>query len=236
MKIFLLLIFSLFVQPCLNAFTQWDILSKRVSETGNKRADSAFRLLTTLGIFKGDPAKDSGLSPYREKNFTVSGSLSRYFNWLDSDRIREELNRIGIHYAGTLSRRTDFLLLGENASIYAVKKAVKMGIPLLDESQLYRAYKKSVVEDRSKNTRTRFKEAKNIAWTLGRQLGRDLYHNGTFKSRISEFLRFMDIQLKFENSKFWRFKVQLPQAGNEGIFFIEIHKQTLEVLHVSNNG
>ena len=68
----------------------------------------------------------------RHRTFVITGTLSRPRN-----EIKERLEQLGAKVLGSVSRKTDFLVAGENAGS-KLTKAVELGVDVLDEAALAR--------------------------------------------------------------------------------------------------
>jgi DNA ligase (NAD+) len=66
------------------------------------------------------------------RTFVITGTLSRPRN-----EIKERLEQLGAKVLGSVSRKTDFLVAGENAGS-KLTKAVELGVDVLDEAALAR--------------------------------------------------------------------------------------------------
>ena len=79
-----------------------------------------------------ESASDSS-TPLTGKTVVITGTLPTL-----SRREAEDLvSRAGGHAAGSVSRKTDYVVVGENAGS-KLDKAVSLGIPILDEQGLIR--------------------------------------------------------------------------------------------------
>ena len=76
-----------------------------------------------------DRAAEPG--PLTGKTLVITGTLS---GW-SRDALTERLQQLGAKVTGSVSKKTDFLIAGENAgSKFA--KAEKLGVPILSEDRL----------------------------------------------------------------------------------------------------
>jgi DNA ligase (NAD+) len=72
----------------------------------------------------------SGAQPLAGKTFVITGTFSQ-----SRDALTEALQRLGAKVAGSVSKKTDFVAIGENAGSKA-DKAAELGIATLDEAAL----------------------------------------------------------------------------------------------------
>jgi hypothetical protein len=213
------------------------LLENRVTALADERAGAAYDLLRGQGVFKKATREEllTTSFPVKEKTIALTGELTRFFNWNELDQVISELNRVGIHYSGTLSPKVDYLLVGENASPAAIKTALRQGIPLLDEERFYQVYRKTFSEKRTRTLEDRYQSAMHIALSLGRQMARDVFYHGLYKTRLNQFVGSIELNLSWENKDLWCFVVSVPAAGPEVRFTLEIDKKSLKVGHVESN-
>jgi DNA ligase (NAD+) len=83
-----------------------------------------------------DPRQEAGdygdNAPLSGRAVVITGTLSR-----PRSEIKERLERLGATVAGSISRKTDFLVAGENAGS-KLRKAGELGVEVLDEAALER--------------------------------------------------------------------------------------------------
>ena len=75
--------------------------------------------------------RPAGPGPLTGKTLVITGTLS---GW-SRDQLTARLQELGAKVTGSVSKKTDFLIAGDNAgSKYA--KAEKLGVPILTEDRL----------------------------------------------------------------------------------------------------
>ena len=65
------------------------------------------------------------------KSFVISGTFSRH----SRDEYKELIERNGGKNVGSISKKTDYVLAGENMGPSKREKAQTLGIPVIDENQ-----------------------------------------------------------------------------------------------------
>ncbi len=70
-------------------------------------------------------------SPFTGKTIVVTGSLNNY----SRTTIQEELERLGAKMGSSVSKKTDFLLTNEQSGSSKYKKAVELGIKIINEEE-----------------------------------------------------------------------------------------------------
>jgi DNA ligase (NAD+) len=78
-------------------------------------------------------AAPAAAGPFAGKTLVVTGSLAGFSRQEAEDAIREA----GGHPAGSVSKKTDYLVAGENAGS-KLAKAAELGVPVLDEDAFRR--------------------------------------------------------------------------------------------------
>lgn len=73
-------------------------------------------------------------NPFIGKNICVTGKLNSFTR----DSINEKIASLGAKTAGSVSKNTDFLLTNEASGSSKFKKAVELGIPIINEEQFLR--------------------------------------------------------------------------------------------------
>ena len=63
------------------------------------------------------------------KTFVISGVFSRH----SRDEYKELIERNGGKNSGSISKKTDYVLAGENMGPAKLEKATKLGVPVIDE-------------------------------------------------------------------------------------------------------
>ena len=95
--------------------------------------------LQTAGLqFSQTPSTDRGDRPFSGKTFVITGTLPS----LKRDEAKNLIERAGGKVTGSISKKTDYLLLGENAGS-KLAKAQKLGITQLSEAELLNLLKQS---------------------------------------------------------------------------------------------
>ncbi len=75
------------------------------------------------------PAASSG--PFADKTVVITGTLSKF----SREQAQEELRKRGAHVTDSVSKKTDYLVVGADAGS-KLAKAQKLGVAVLDENQL----------------------------------------------------------------------------------------------------
>jgi DNA ligase (NAD+) len=123
----------------LMAATQENLV--RLPEIGAKMAESLvsyFRdpvnqetigKLKAAGLnFKGERAGETGPQPYAGKTFVLTGTLSGF----SRDEAKAQIETLGGKVAGSVSKKTDFVVYGTEAGS-KLDKALSLGVTTLDE-------------------------------------------------------------------------------------------------------
>jgi DNA ligase (NAD+) len=96
-----------------------------------QRQQSLIGRLAERGI---DPQQETVVetsgSPLADKTFVITGALSR-----PRRELKEELEKLGATVAGSVSRKTSYLVAGENSGS-KLNKAVELGVEVIDEAAL----------------------------------------------------------------------------------------------------
>ncbi len=88
----------------------------------------AVQALLAAGVDPAPPDKTSG-GPFTGKTVVITGTLSR----LSRDQAKEEVERRGGKVSGSISKKTDFLIAGEEAGS-KLAKAKELGVAILDDA------------------------------------------------------------------------------------------------------
>jgi DNA ligase (NAD+) len=75
-------------------------------------------------------AADAGAQPLAGKTFVITGTFSQ-----SRDALTDALRRLGATVTGSVSKKTDFVAVGESPGSKA-DKAAELGVPMLDEAAL----------------------------------------------------------------------------------------------------
>ena len=70
-------------------------------------------------------------SPFTGKTIVVTGAL----NYYTRTTIQEELERLGAKMGSSVSKKTDYLLTNEQSGSSKYKKAVELGIKIINEEE-----------------------------------------------------------------------------------------------------
>ena len=91
------------------------------------------RLLRERGVRTADEKQSapSGAQPFAGKTFVVTGTLPTF----SRDQAEDFVKQHGGKVAGSVSSKTSYLVLGENAGS-KLDKARELGVPTLSEEQL----------------------------------------------------------------------------------------------------
>ena len=79
---------------------------------------------------EGEPAAAPEALPFAGKTFVLTGTLSQ-----PRDVVKERLQALGAKVAGSVSKKTDYLVAGEEAGS-KLGKAQELGVEVLDEPGL----------------------------------------------------------------------------------------------------
>lgn len=99
------------------------------SKVGRELVDE----LERLGLNLGEPVEEGATTskrPLAGKTIVVTGTLSRF----GRDEVKELIHRLGGKAAGSVSRKTDFVVAGENPGS-KLDKANELGVPVLTEAE-----------------------------------------------------------------------------------------------------
>ena len=99
-------------------------------ETAENRA--LVEKLRALGLAMKEEAREAapGSRPFEGKTFVVTGTLQRY----SREGIQDRIKALGGHAAGSVSKKTDYVVAGENAGS-KLEKARTLGVPVLSEDE-----------------------------------------------------------------------------------------------------
>ncbi|MCW5589595.1 MAG: NAD-dependent DNA ligase LigA [Legionellales bacterium] len=103
-----------------------------------KNNQHLIQALLTAGITWPKIEKLTASQPLKNKVFVLTGTL----NTLDRNQAKEALQRLGANVTGSVSKKTDYVVVGENAGSKFVK-AETLGITLLSEQELLTMLKTS---------------------------------------------------------------------------------------------
>jgi DNA ligase (NAD+) len=79
------------------------------------------------------PAEDDAPKPLAGNTFVLTGTLTR--SGMSRDEASERLRALGAKVTGSVSRKTSFVIAGDNAGS-KYDKAISLGVPILDEQGL----------------------------------------------------------------------------------------------------
>jgi DNA ligase (NAD+) len=96
----------------------------------SERAEKLIGELKELGVNMTEP-DDGTLSSLEGKTFVITGTLPSY----SRKEAQEIIEKNGGTVSGSVSKKTDFLLAGEDAGS-KLSKAQALGVPVIDESTL----------------------------------------------------------------------------------------------------
>ncbi|RMF41034.1 MAG: NAD-dependent DNA ligase LigA [Planctomycetota bacterium] len=94
-----------------------------------------FRELREVGVLLEEPRAGPPTDqqqPLAGKSIVVTGTLSRYTR----EEVEELIERLGGRAASSVSRKTDFVVVGENPGS-KLAKAQQLGVPILSEQEFY---------------------------------------------------------------------------------------------------
>jgi len=84
-------------------------------------------------IIQTQNVKKTASGPFANKTFVVTGTLPS----LSREEAKEKIRSLGGHAAESVSRKTDYVLAGENpGSKY--DKAMELGVKIIDEKEFLR--------------------------------------------------------------------------------------------------
>ena len=89
--------------------------------------------LESLGVDMKSTARTRGARTLEGKTLVVTGTLQKY----DREEIKEAITRHGGHAASSVSKKTDYLVAGENAGS-KLAKAQELGVPVITEEEFER--------------------------------------------------------------------------------------------------
>ena len=84
---------------------------------------------------ESDPEDNVEDGPLMGKTFVLTGTLKS----MTRDEAKEQIQSLGGKVTGTVSKKTDFLVYGDNAGS-KLTKAQKLGVTTLDEAELRNSY------------------------------------------------------------------------------------------------
>lgn len=91
--------------------------------------------LLALGVHGRDEVEERSdavaYSPFKDKTIVITGTLERW----SRDELSERLIELGAKVTGSVSKKTDILIFGENAGS-KLTKAQDLGIQMMDETEL----------------------------------------------------------------------------------------------------
>lgn len=108
-----------------------DIVAESVLEFfRDEKIQNSIRELLQLGVLPHYEEMHVAENPFNGKTMVVTGTLERY----GRIEIREKLEALGAKVAGSVSKKTDFLLAGRDAGS-KYDKAVELGVKIIDETE-----------------------------------------------------------------------------------------------------
>lgn len=84
-------------------------------------------ILRPLEPLKREEAKEN---PFKDKTVVLTGSMSE-----SRDKIKEMLESLGAKVASSVSKKTDFVIYGEDAGS-KYDKAISLGVTCIDEDEM----------------------------------------------------------------------------------------------------
>ena len=84
----------------------------------------------TFLCFVRPPPSRAVLPPTSRQNTTV---ISGVFESFSRDELKSLIEKHGGKFTGSISKKTDFIVAGENMGPSKYEKAEKLGIPIVDE-------------------------------------------------------------------------------------------------------
>ena len=111
-----------------------DGIGKKVAESilAYFNDDENLRILTkmfNLGVKVQNFAKNEGI--LSGKNFVITGTLKT----MAREKAAEKIEELGGKFQKTISKTTDFLVIGEKVGATKISKAEKLGVKVMDEDE-----------------------------------------------------------------------------------------------------
>jgi DNA ligase (NAD+) len=94
---------------------------------GEPHNREVIRKLRMAGV-RWEPATTTGALPLKGKSFVLTGTLS-----MPRNQLKDKLQAAGAKVAGSVSKKTDYVVVGENPGSKA-DKARELGVEILDEA------------------------------------------------------------------------------------------------------
>lgn len=115
-----------------------DIVAKSIVEFFKQdKIINSINELFALGVCPSYEENEVNDNPFMGKTVVATGSLKNY----SRTEIKETLEKLGANVAGSVSKKTDYVIAGENAGS-KYDKAVKLGVTIISEDEFEEMVKK----------------------------------------------------------------------------------------------
>lgn len=128
--------FDKFIQACKEGF-DWTLLddfgavmSESVNEYLGNNLDAVYNLAAEMRFVKSE-RKEVKENLFSGKTIVVTGKLNHFTR----DSINEKIISLGAKTAGSVSKKTDYLITNESSESSKYKKAIELNIPVITEDE-----------------------------------------------------------------------------------------------------